>query len=434
MTTWRTYLCYGLAALGTGAGLWAQTPPASFRVEPLKPVVAKGEKASWRVFPEGAVSQPVLTYLIRQDGGPKKIAEGQVAWQGGEGRIETVATEPGALLVEVKGAGEKILGGVAVSPDGISVSMPPPEDFDAFWQQGKEELAKIPLGVQEEKAATDKPGVEYLKFVLNNIGGAKVYGHRARPERGENKLPALVIFQWAGVYGLPKGNVTGPAANGWLALNIMALDLPLDRDSAFYEQLKQGELKDYVAVGQENQATSTFRRMYLGCVRVIDYLATLPEWDGRTLVVMGQSQGGLQALVAAALDSRVTAVLAGKPAGCDTMAKNAGRGFGWPYWQGRADKMDPAQAIRVMETSRYFDGAHFAARVKVPTLVGLGLVDTTCPPTAVYSAIHGLQGPKETVIFPTSGHPDGGEISTLWNPRKDAWLLNLRKGLAVPIR
>lgn len=416
------------------AGVDAQTNLPAIKVEPVRPVVAKGEKAEWRVALEGRMNSPALTYLIRQDGGPKKISEGSVVWQGGEGRIETVANEPGALLLEVKGAGEKVLGGVVVSPEEIRASMPPPEDFEGFWKQEKEELAKIPLGVHEEGVASEKRGVEYTKFILDNIGGAKVYGHRARPEGEGRKFPALLIFQWAGVYGLPKGNVTGPAAKGWLAINIMALDLPLDREGAFYEQLKQGELKDYVAIGQEDKNNSTFRRMYLGCVRTIDYLATLPEWDGKTLLVMGQSQGGLQALVAAALDPRVTAVIAGKPAGCDTMAKTAGRGFGWPYWQGRADKMDPQAAAKVMETSRYFDGAHFAARVKVPTLVGLGLVDTTCPPTAVYSACHGLPGSKEVVIFPTSAHPDGGEISTLWDPRKNAWLLNLQKGLPPPLR
>lgn len=427
----RIGLFWGWILLASGAA--AQTNAVVIQVEPVQPVVAKGAKADWKVTWKGGTNAPALTYLIRQDGGSKKIAEGGVVWQGREGWIDTMAKKPGALLLEVKGAGEKILGGVAVSPEEIGVSMPPPGDFDEFWRQGKEELEKIPLGTREERVASDKPGVEYKKFILDNIGGAKVYGHRARPEGEGKKLPALLILQWAGVYGLPKGNVTGPAANGWLALNLMALDLPLDREGAFYEKLKQGELKEYVAIGQEDKNTSTFRRMYLGCVRAIDYLATLPEWDGKTVVVMGQSQGGLQAFVAAALDSRVTAVIAGKPAGCDTMAKTAGRGFGWPYWQGRADKMDPPAAAKVMETSRYFDGAHFAARVKVPALVGLGLVDTTCPPTSVYSAIQALQGPKETVVFPTSGHKDEGETPRIWNPRRDAWLQALQKGEKPPV-
>ncbi|MEY5063099.1 MAG: hypothetical protein RLZZ112_1063, partial [Verrucomicrobiota bacterium] len=237
----RIGLLWGWIFWASGAA--AQTNAVVIQVEPVQPVVAKGAKAEWKVTRQGETNAPAVSYLIRQDGGPQKIAEGSVVWQGGEGRIETVAQESGTLLLEVKGVGEKVLGGVAVSPEEIRVAMPPPEDFDAFWDQGKQELAKVPLGVREDQVSSDKPGVEYKKFTLDNIGGAKVYGHRARPEGEGKKFPALLILQWAGVYGLPKGNVTGPAANGWLALNIMALDLPLDREGAFYEQLKQGELK-----------------------------------------------------------------------------------------------------------------------------------------------------------------------------------------------
>ena len=36
--------------------------------------------------------------------------------------------------------------------------------------------------------------------------------------------------------------------------------------------------------------------------RAVEYLSERPDWDGRTIVVTGGSQGGLQALVAAGLD------------------------------------------------------------------------------------------------------------------------------------
>jgi cephalosporin-C deacetylase-like acetyl esterase len=39
--------------------------------------------------------------------------------------------------------------------------------------------------------------------------------------------------------------------------------------------------------------------MYLGDYRAVEYLASLPDWDGKTLVVMGTSMGGQQSLCVA---------------------------------------------------------------------------------------------------------------------------------------
>ena len=34
------------------------------------------------------------------------------------------------------------------------------------------------------------------------------------------------------------------------------------------------------------------KRVYLACVRSIDLLTSLPEWDGKNVIVQGGSQGG----------------------------------------------------------------------------------------------------------------------------------------------
>jgi len=41
----------------------------------------------------------------------------------------------------------------------------------------------------------------------------------------------------------------------------------------------------------------------------IEYLFERPDWDGRTIVVTGGSQGGLQSLVAAGLNPKATVFL-----------------------------------------------------------------------------------------------------------------------------
>ena len=64
--------------------------------------------------------------------------------------------------------------------------------------------------------------------------------------------------------------------------------------------------------------------MYLRDSRVLDYLLTRPDWDGKTIVLTGGSMGGQQSLVLAGLrPEKITAVLVCVPAGADTQRRPA---------------------------------------------------------------------------------------------------------------
>src|SRR5690606_13518415 len=95
---------------------------------------------------------------------------------------------------------------------------------------------------------------------MDNIQGTKIHGQMAKPAKGE-KLPALLIVQWAGVYPLQKDWITWKAKNGWLVLNINAHDLPIDNDEQFYKDQSQNELKNYASIGNESRDESYFLRM-----------------------------------------------------------------------------------------------------------------------------------------------------------------------------
>jgi len=137
-------------------------------------------------------------------------------------------------------------------------------------------------------------------------------------------------------------------------------------------------------------------------VRAIDFLTARPEWDGRTLVVFGGSQGGAQAFAAAGLDSRVTFFAALVPAMCDHSGMVVGRVSGWP-------KLVPIGAdgkpdAKVLEAARYYDAMNFATRTKAAAFVTVGFIDVTCPPTSVYAAFNALRGEKEIFNDPPSTH------------------------------
>jgi cephalosporin-C deacetylase-like acetyl esterase len=392
-------------------------------------IYAVGEKISWQIFAPGATN---LHAVVKQ-------CDAQVLWQGDlklEGdraTLDASLAQPGMLLATLsagaQGKSAKLLVGAAVSPYAIPTSAPRPADFDAFWQGKIMALRAIPSNPALAPAESGDAAVTYSKLTLDNINGTHVYGQLAKPAR-PGKFPALLIVQWAGVYGLPKSNVVNPAKQGWLALNIMAHDLPLDQPEAFYKDAAATTLKDYTSIGNESRDTSYFLRMLLGCVRAADYLAAHPEWDGRTLVVTGTSQGGLQGLATAGLHPKVSAMLVCVPAGCDTTGPWAGRSVSWPYWfrstQGRDEK-------KVMEASRYFDAVNFAANIRCPALIAVGLIDQTSCPAGVFAAFNQIKGPKEAVIMVESPHQNVKNSQAPWSRRSQEWLSALLKGAPAPV-
>ncbi|RYG65164.1 hypothetical protein EON77_18870, partial [bacterium] len=102
----------------------------------------------------------------------------------------------------------------------------------------------------------------------------------------------------------------------------------------------------------------------------------------------------------------------------------------WPYWYGRANAgKPPAERDAIVETGRYFDATNFAHRVRVPTLVGVGLADTTSPASGVLAMAHELPGKVEVVVMPRGTHTDHHEA---YQQRFEVWLDAIQHGKPLP--
>jgi cephalosporin-C deacetylase-like acetyl esterase len=390
---------------------------------------AVGEPVRWSIELRGGTAS-AIRYTIKKNA-LTVVKEGALPLTDGKATLEAKLDEPGTLLVDLAAKlpdrEVRALAGAAVAPEKLKPSVPRPADFDAFWKARIAELQRTPAAPRLEKVDVGNPKIEYYKIRMDNIRGTHIYGQLARPA-GEGKRPALLIVQWAGVYPLDKAWVIGRAETGWLVLDINAHDLPIDEPAAFYDQANKTTLANYPAIGNDDRDTSYFLRMYLSCYRAADYLTRRPDWDGKTLVVTGGSQGGMQTIVTAALHPGVTAAVADVPAGCDLNGPEAGRAPGWPMWYWQTQGKDER---KVREAARYYDVVNFAPRVKRPVLIGLGLVDTTCPAPGVFTMANQLRGPKEVVVMPAAGH--GGDHTAYWK-RSEAWFSALVKGEGPPVR
>ena len=352
--------------------------------------------------------QPVdgatVNWIISKDGAPPTTS-GTVKLTGTSATVTGKLDEPGFLQCRTSFAGPNnlnrtALGGAAIDPLQIKPSMPVPADFDEFWAAQKKKLAAVPVNARMI-AAGSANGIEWFDVQADCVG-APVSGYFARPTGAKPKsLPIILTVHGAGVRS---AGWTGPA--GWAKQNFLAMDInahgiPNGKPEAFYKNLTDGSLKIYSQQGKEARDTVYFRGMFLRLVRAIDFLTAQPEWDGRTVVVHGSSQGGYQAIVAAGLDPRVTFFAAGVPAGCDHTGVVVGRVNGWPQFLPKPPaKPDP----KILEAVRYYDVVNFATRTKAAGIVTVGFIDTTCPPTSVYAAYNALPGRKKIFNDVPSGH------------------------------
>jgi len=396
---WRAgLLAAALAVLP--ATLTAQ--PASAPTPAVRPVFtptrasgmyAVGETVAWTAtLPAGTTPEPGgYLYKIRKNN-LEVLETGTLDFSKGPATIDIVVREPMMVYVEVTvpgfeaGAVAKL--GAAVAPSKLTPSVPRPADFDAFWDGKLKALAQVPIESTLTPIESGNPDVELFTVALRSLGStARAY--LAKPKK-PGPYPGLVILQWAGVYKLtPKASVDR-AAEGWLTLNVSSHDMPLDQDS------DPAVARRYGDVGALDRESSYFLKMYLRDVRGVDYVASRPDWDGRTLVLMGTSMGGQQSLVTAGLHPKVTAVLVNEPAGADSNGDRHGRKAGYPNWD--------AEFTAIMDTARYFDVVNFASRITAPAIVSVGFIDTITPPVGILIAFNQLKGPKELIPMIESDH------------------------------
>jgi cephalosporin-C deacetylase-like acetyl esterase len=388
------------------------------RAERDSALYRRGEKVTFHIevsHKGHALESGELDWALLKDGLPLN-REGKAAIQSGRATVEGQLDEPGFLQLRLTyrpAPPEKsitALAGAGIDCEQIVPSLPVPDDFEAFWNAQKAELAKIPIAPQLTHVESTNGGVEIFDLQAPT-GAAPVSGYLARPAGARHKsLPIILTVHGAGVRGSSLGAASGWASKGFLAMDMNAHGLPNGKPDNFYKEQNDGPLRDYRYMGRESREHCYFKEMFLRLVRAIDVLTAQPEWDGKTVVVFGGSQGGYQAIVASGLDSRVTFFCAGVPAGCDHSGMKANRIAGWP----KLVALDPERKPdpKGLDTARYFDAMNFAQRSKAAgAFFTVGFIDTTCPPTSVYAAYNGLQIPKAIFNDILSGHANSAQAS-----------------------
>ena len=282
-------------------------------------------------------------------------------------------------------------GGAGVAVDRIEQEQPEPADFDAYWAKQKARLAEVPVTAERKDLGT-VGGCRVYAVSIACAGPQPATGYLYVPEGAAPKsCGARVAFQGYGTYvqARPDWAAAACAANREIFLEVNAHGYELGHHRGFYDAFFRAintSGKGYAFNAQENADPDTcyFNGMALRAMRAVEYLKTLPEWNGRSLVAEGGSQGGLQTSWVAGLGLGVTLARPSITWGCD---------MGMPG--GASGRLRGPWHLPYGKGLDYYDAVNHIRRAKCPVeITRAGLGDYTCPPSGLALYFNAIPGPK----------------------------------------
>ena len=295
-------------------------------------------------------------------------------------------------------------GGAAVHPEKLQ-SVPEPSDFDAFWAKRKARLAKVPLKPVLTEQKSSNPKVKVYTFSVPCAGPRPVTGKLTMPT-APGKYPASIGFHGYWAHYIQNIPSSGPEDRIDVFINAHGYELGREAEyyTEFYSSIKSNGKTFGLDSTWQNKSTDTayFGWMCYRIMRALQFIKSLPEWNGKDIRAYGGSMGGLQAIWAAGLDPDVSEANPGKPWCCDMGGRETLKRNGITWGVGETEAM------------RYFDPVNLARRISKKcklTITRAGLGDYCCPPSGIAVFYNNLSCDKTInwVQGATHGHvpPEG---------------------------
>lgn len=355
-----------------------------------------GEEMVFTLRIEGAKGTlPPNAYFVRWKrlGDDGKVEEGRVPASLTEPfEVRTKLEAPGFvyLLAEVVDAKGKVVpknhrwekrvffgGGAGVEPEKLRGG-PEPKDFDAHWQAEKARLAAQPMEVLEKRELPCQNPKLRLYAVKVNVpdGHLPMTGYMAVPKAASstNRVRATVSYMGYAneaqkVYSYQTNSVNGIR----LIVNRHGEELG-NEDPEYRKQFK---------TGPRIISAPYFRGMVFRDLRALQFVKSLPEWNGVDLTVSGTSGGGMQSIWMAALDADVSRLDVGIACCGDLSGDRFGR---------LRATFRPTES----DDLAYYDICNFARRVWCDTKIfSARLGDRTSPPASLAIVYNNLRGRKQ---------------------------------------
>jgi cephalosporin-C deacetylase len=284
---------------------------------------------------------------------------------------------------------------------------PRPADFDAYWEAALAEMRALDPELELVPAEMNAPFAECFDMYFTGVGGARIHAKYLRPTAAAAPHPAVLQFHG---YSGNSGEWCDKLAYVARGHSVAALDCR--GQGGFSEDLGGtcgNTLHGHIIRGLDGAPEQLlFRQLYLDTAQLAKIVMEMPEVDETRVGAFGGSQGGGLTLACAALEPRIARAAPAYPFLCDyrrvwemDLAVAA-------YDEIRAyfRQFDPRHEREEAIFTRlgYIDVQFLAPRIRAEILLGIGLMDTVCPPSTQFAAYNKITSKKELAVYPDYGH------------------------------
>ena len=304
-------------------------------------------------------------------------------------------------------------GGAGAELNKIEQGVPEPKDFNARWKAALSRLLRAKPVNAKNIGGFSRDAGEGLGFICLEVevpsfgpGWSDCWatGYLTMPKNAKpGSLKARVSFDGYGIYGQVRPWAADPE---WIDLHVNAHGIrPLTLAGEEFEAFKRNVIEARGSgYGFNDEDNEDFEKAYFFgmAMRAVsattfmrEFVKTRPEWDGKTLVATGGSQGGLQATWAAAFTKGVSCLRIHVPWCCDLGGIDAGRIGGW--------------RPRRTEALGYFDPVNVAKRLRPEQekeIFRSALGDYIAPPSTHAVLYNAMKGRKMIEFRQGGNHYD----------------------------
>lgn len=285
---------------------------------------------------------------------------------------------------------------------------PRPDDYDAYWDQAIAEMKAVQPNVELVPSEFQTSFAECYDMYFTGVRDARIHVKHLKPKNAKTPHPAVLFFHG---YAWNSGSWTDYLGYAAAGVAVFAMDV---RGQGGYSEdtggVKGNTLRGHIIRGLDDPDPHNllFRHIFLDTAQLAGIVMDMPEVDASRVYATGGSQGGALTIACAALEPRISKLAPVYPFLCDykrvwemDLAKDA-------YEELRTyfRFFDPQhkREDEIFTKLGYIDLQHMAGRIRGDVLMGVGLMDTICPPSTQFAAYNKITAPKRLEIYPDHGH------------------------------
>ncbi|MGL6063990.1 MAG: alpha/beta fold hydrolase [Fusobacteriaceae bacterium] len=295
-----------------------------------------------------------------------------------------------------------------------------PKDFDEYWIKALKDLEEIEEKYTLTPSSFITPNILCYDLKFNGINNENIYVKFLIPKQKEKPLPAIIEFHGYGGSSKDWSKKLSYAEAGYVVLS-------MDCRDQFGETGENNFKTGNLIRGLDSSPEKLYyRNIFLDATRLVK-IAMKMEWvDEKRIGTVGFSQGGALALVAAALEPKVSKVFSIYPFLSDykrVWEMDLGR-LAYEELKLYFRNKDPLheKEEEIFTKLGYIDIQYLAPKIKGDVTLATGLIDEICPPSTQFAMYNKLNTKKKILIYPDYGHEDN--IAGIYDKIYE-WLLTI---------